>query len=138
VVESLLPPIPCLPTSLGSAGLDPLIPVAIKPMKCYNRNTKDSRFTKIEDSRLAETVSVFVAPPVLSSVVVVLEPFGKITDTAPTIAQVPESSADVGFLWRGFLTFLKLSFSVVRGCPAPPTLDVINPSCSVTVLRNGG
>jgi hypothetical protein len=34
----------------------------------------------------------------------------------PKVAQVPESSANVGFLRRGFL---KPSFSTVRGYPAP-------------------
>lgn len=80
VVDSLLSP--CLSASLRLVGLDPSIPVETKPMKCYNRKTKNSRFTKMEDCLLVEAVSVFVVPPVLSSVVVVLEPFGKITDCA--------------------------------------------------------
>jgi hypothetical protein len=71
-----------LSASLRSVGLDPSIPMETKPVKCYNRKTKDSRFTKMEDSLLGELVSAFVVPLVLSSVIVVPEPFGKITACA--------------------------------------------------------
>jgi hypothetical protein len=98
-------------------------------VKCYNRKTKDSRFTKMEDSLLAEAVLVFVAPPVLPSVIMVPEPFGKITAIAPKVAQVPTSSADVNFLRRGFL---KLSSSAVQGCPPPAPFGVISPPRSHT------
>jgi hypothetical protein len=46
-------------------------------VNCYNRKTKDSRFTNMEDSLLAKAVSMFVVPPMQPSVVVVSEPFVK-------------------------------------------------------------
>jgi hypothetical protein len=89
----------------------------------------------MEDSLIAKAVPVFVAPPVLPSVIVVpansvplVDTMNSmsVTQTAPKVALVPASSADVGFLQRGFL---KPSFSVGRGCP-PAAISVISLSRS--------
>ena len=61
-----------LPVGLGQVGLDPLIPVVTKPVKCHNCKTKDSRFLKMENSLIVEAVSKFVTTPVLPSIAVVL------------------------------------------------------------------
>jgi hypothetical protein len=55
-------PIQCSPvgTTISSAPKP-------KPLKFYNRKSKDSRFSKMDDSLITEAVSVFNAPPDESS-----------------------------------------------------------------------
>jgi hypothetical protein len=103
-----------------------------KLVKCYNRKTKDSQITKMEDSLIAEALSAFVAPPVRPSVVVVPAtsalPVGTmnsvlVTQITPKGALVATSSVDVRFLRRGFL---KPSSYAGWGCCPSATLGVIN------------
>jgi hypothetical protein len=84
------------PPNSVAAALDPSVPLMAKPVKCYNHKTKDSRFSKMEDSLIAKAVSVFVAPPVMSPVVVAPEPVGKHVATV-------KASPMRGLLQRGFL-----------------------------------
>jgi hypothetical protein len=44
-------------------------------VECYNRKTKDSKFSKIDDNLIAKVMSMFTAPPVLPTVAL-LEPSG--------------------------------------------------------------
>lgn len=93
--------------SLVMASLEPecigVHPVSLieatKPVKCYNRRTKDSRFSKMDDSLIAEAMMMFT-PKVLPTIVFP-EPFVKLE--ANVKAVVRKSPPARGFLWRGFL-----------------------------------
>jgi hypothetical protein len=74
----LLPPIPCFLAGLGLDGLDLLILGARSAITVKIRIAGLRRWRVV----LAEVVSALVAPPVLSSIVVVLELVGKISATA--------------------------------------------------------
>jgi hypothetical protein len=43
----------------------PFFPFQGRPLKFYNRKLKDSRFSKMDDSLITESVSVISAPPVV-------------------------------------------------------------------------
>jgi hypothetical protein len=105
--------------------------VTTKLVKCYNHKTKDSRFTKMQDSLIDEAVSVFVAPLVLPSVVVVPEPYGMIT--APVKVDVRKISLVRGFLRRGFLGLS--SIVPVKPQPSP---DMSVASSSALVVKEDG
>jgi hypothetical protein len=91
----------------------------------------------MENSLIVEAVSKFVTTPVLPSITVVLvinaPPVSTLnlvsgfTQSAPTIAKVPTSSADVSFLHKGFLN---PSPSAGQDCHPPVAPGFINPSYS--------
>jgi hypothetical protein len=70
-------------------------------MMHYKRRTKDSRFLKMEDWLIADSLTVFGASPILSSSVMVSEPDGMFIATVK--ADVHKSFLVRGFLRCGFL-----------------------------------
>jgi hypothetical protein len=88
IADSLLPPIWSL--GFGLAGSVPYILVATKPGKCYNKNTKENLFSKMNDSLPVMVVSVFVVPPFVGVI-------------AAVKAYVWKSPPMRVFLWQGFL-----------------------------------
>ncbi len=110
---------PLLSVGLGPVGLDPLIPLVSKPVKCYNRKTNSSWFTKMEDSLIVEAMLAFVEPPVLCVLVVRTLNSVSVSQIVPKVAIVSVSSANVGFL--------KPSSFAGWGSPPPAALGVIRP-----------
>jgi hypothetical protein len=49
-----------------------IVELTPQPVKCYNHKMRDSKFLKVDDSLIAEAMSVFSAPPVFSGVVTCL------------------------------------------------------------------
>jgi hypothetical protein len=76
-----------------------LLSLAPKPLKVYNRKSKESRFSKMDDSLVVEVVSRFVKPT--SSPL--YAPFVKTVQVPETASDVRKTPCQRGFLWRVFL-----------------------------------
>ncbi|GLT66248.1 hypothetical protein SLA2020_386230 [Shorea laevis] len=118
---------PCSVVQFESAKVQPvsLFVVETKPMKCYNRKTKDNMFMKMDDRLIVDAMSMLTAPPVLPIVVL---PKPSVNIVATVKADVRKSPSVRGFLQLGFLP----SFSAVPIHPQP-TPDV----CWSLVIGSG-
>jgi hypothetical protein len=106
------------------------IEVVTKPVKCFNCKTKDSRFLKMDDSLIAEALSMFTALPVLPTVVL---PEPSVNLAAIVKADVRKSPPAMGLLRQGFLG---PSSSAVPVDPQPTPDGSVGVLSSALVVRD--